>query len=234
MLPFVYIFGLKISTYWMAMVIGFVSMIILMLSRRQLFKLTITQTVLFVTLLMVAGLIGGKLLYIFENINETLQEGVSFGGFSFFGAVYFIPIFMNMVKKIFALKRFEVFDACAPCVALMIAIIRFGCFLNGCCGGAYIKGYLVRWPTQAIESIFDILILIKLLKIENVKQMQKNLYALFMIYYGFIRFFIEFLRDTSKSWFGFSHGQFFSITAIVIGVICILCENQTHIMKNDE
>lgn len=233
MLPLVYIFGLKISTYWLAMLAGFVSMMILMLSRRRLFQLKIIQAVILSILLMMAGLLGGKILYTLENMNEILQSGVSFGGFSFFGSVFLIPIFMNAIKKVFFLNSSQMLDVCAPCVALMISIIRFGCFLNGCCGGVYIKGYLFRWPTQAIESIFDILILLKLLSLENEKKMRGNLYALFMIYYGCVRFLIEFLRDTAKECFGFSHGQVFAIISIIIGWVYAFYKNKKCIIRND-
>lgn len=234
MLPFVYIFGLKISTYWLCMAFGFALMLILMLFRRHIFQLKVIPTILLVILLMLSGLVGGKILYILENMTEVLREGISLAGFSFFGAVFLIPIVMYVIRELFDLDRFQILDACAPCVSIMIAIIRFGCFLNGCCGGIYIKGALVRWPTQAIESIFDILIFLKLLNLENGKKLSGNLYAFFLKYYGCIRFLIEFLRDTSKNYFGLSSGQIFSIIAVLMGEGCILYRQRCWKRKNEE
>lgn len=50
-------------------------------------------------------------------------------------------------------------DACAPCVAVMIAFMRFGCFLNGCCGGwemvlgiSAFSGPRRRWRASEISA----------------------------------------------------------------------------------
>ena len=37
-----------------------------------------------------------------------------------------------------------------------------------------------------------------------------------MLTYGVLRFFVEFLRDTPKDWVTLSHGQWFSLAAIII------------------
>ena len=44
------------------------------------------------------------------------------------------------------------------------------------------------------------------------------LYPCFLLSYGVLRFFVEFFRDTAKDWLYMSHGQWFSIVAILIAV----------------
>lgn len=144
------------------------------------------------------------------------HNGKSMSGMSFFGAVFLIPILMPAFGYYFDLKKIEILNLCAPCVASMIMFMRLGCFCAGCCGGMLSKIIGFKWPTQLIESIGDFLILLWLLYLGNQKK-KENLYAVFLINYGFLRFFIEFLRDTPKLFFGLSNGQIFSIIAIVIG-----------------
>ena len=104
----------------------------------------------------------------------------------------------------------------------MIGVMRFGCFLNGCCGGiqAKIFGQRFQWPTQALESIGDFVILLWLLNLEENKETEGKLYPRFLLTYGILRFIIEFLRDTPKDWLYLSHGQWFSLIAVGIALLC--------------
>ena len=104
MLPEISFFGLQLSTYHLAMVLGFVVMLTLMLQRRRHYYLSIPQAICFTTLLMFSGLLGCKALYVLENIVEVRENGLSFGGFSFFGAVFLVPLLMVIFGKAFHLK----------------------------------------------------------------------------------------------------------------------------------
>jgi phosphatidylglycerol:prolipoprotein diacylglycerol transferase len=97
--------------------------------------------------------------------------------------------------------------------------MRVNCFLSGCCGGweVCLGSFCFAWPTQAIESIGDFAILLWLLKQEDTTAWSGTLYPKFMVAYSAMRFFLEFLRDTSKDWLFLSHGQVFSLLAIVVG-----------------
>ena len=160
---------------------------------------------------MFSGVAGCKLLYILEHLGEP----ITVGGFSFFGAVFLVPPLMALFGLLFRLKPTESINASAPCVNAMIGTIRVGCFLNGCCGGwTLANGF--RWPTQALESVGDFVILFRLLNREE--KGDRFLYPRFMLAYSILRFLIEFLRDTPKDWLRLSHGQWFAIAAALIAV----------------
>lgn len=220
MIPSLNIFGVEISTYWLMLLVGSIGMLVLLLFRRKIFSLSIFQSVLITVFLTVAGVLGAKILFILENIKETLENGISLSGVSFFGSVFFIPMIMPLVGKLFKLKFGETLDICGPCVAIMIGCLRIGCLMQGCCGGWVVQlgDISFVWPTQLMEFVCDIVILIWLLRFEKLKQMKNLLYPLFMISYSVIRFFIEFLRYKSELWLGLGHGQWFAILAIVLGV----------------
>jgi phosphatidylglycerol:prolipoprotein diacylglycerol transferase len=169
------------------------------------------------------GVLGAKILFILENIKETLENGISLGGVSFFGSVFFIPMIMPLVGRMFKLKFGETLDICGPCVAIMIGCLRIGCLMQGCCGGwvMHLESFSFVWPTQLMEFVGDIAILIWLMRFEMLKQMKNLLYPLFMISYSVLRFFIEFLRVKSDLWLGLGHGQWFAILAIVLSVVWI-------------
>lgn len=222
MLPKINVFGLTISTYYLMMFVGFLAMGFLMLRRRKLYRLTSWQACVFTVLVMISGLAGCKLLFVLENWQYTRENGITPGGFSFFGAVFLVPLLMALFGRLFKLRPGESINASAPCVCAMVGTIRVGCFLNGCCGGwATASGFV--WPTQAMESIGDFIILLWLLSRE--KQGDRTLYPEFMFTYGILRFLIEFLRDTNKDWLMLSHGQWFSMIGILIGLILLIQKN---------
>lgn len=221
MLPTITLGTLRISTYWLMFVMGVCAMGVLMMRRREFYGFRILKALLFTLLLAVCGIAGARLLYILENWQEALEDGLTLGGgVSFFGSVFLIPPLMAALGLLFGLKPGQTLDACAPCVAVMIALIRFGCFLNGCCGGweAVLGNVRFHWPTQALESMGDFCILALLLRMEEQNAHPGKRYAVFLVGYGILRFFVEFLRNTPKEWLGLGHGHWFAILSVLIGM----------------
>jgi len=219
MLPSISLGTLKIDTYWLMLAVGAFGMFLCVLYRRKYFPLKWLGSVIFTLTLTVVGVLGAKLLFVLENLRETLENGLSAGGVSFFGSVFLILLLMPVLGRLFQMHGGQTLDLCAPCVAIMIGCMRVGCFLAGCCGGweASIGGWHFHWPTQAMDSIGDFAILLLLLQWEEQGKQKNLLYPWFMVLYSTMRFFIEFLRDTPKDWLLLSHGQWFSLMAAAIG-----------------
>lgn len=193
-------------------------MLVCILTRRKKFSLSVPQSVAFTLLLTATGVVGAKLLFFMESGFQGWE------GISFFGSVFLIPLLVPLSGYLFRLTPGQPLDLCAPCVAIMIAVLRVNCFLSGCCGGwsVCIGSLCFHWPTQIIESFGDVFILYQLLSQENKSAYNGRLYPSFMILYGVLRFFIEFLRDTPKNWLMMSHGQWFAVASILIGALWIL------------
>ncbi len=228
MLPNILIGSITISTYWIMLGIGSIGMFIYLLQRRFRFTLSFFQCTLFVLLLTIIGFAGAKLLFILENLGDTFKNGISLGGVSFFGSVFLIPLLMPGVGRLFRLNHNQTMDICGPCVTIMIGCMRIGCFLQGCCGGweTCVGSFYFAWPTQAIESVIDFIILGILINREENKKFHGILYPMFMVFYSIVRFFIEFLRETPKDWFYLSHGQWFSLISLIIGIMWIMRRRQ--------
>ena len=230
MLPSFYLGTWKIDTYWLMLAVGAFGMFLCVLYRRKYFPLQWGTGVIFTLILTVVGVLGAKLLFVLENLQETLENGLSLGGVSFFGSVFLILMLMPLVGRLFRLRDGQTLDLCAPCVAVMIGCMRVGCFLTGCCGGweVCVGNWRFRWPTQAMDSIGDFAILLLLMQWEEQGKQKNLLYPWFMVFYSIMRFFIEFLRDTPKDWLFLSHGQWFSLAAVAIGGGMIVAANQNR------
>lgn len=212
----------EISIFQLMLAIGILGMFLCSYERRSLFKLPGWRCGVFVVLLTGVGVVGSMLLY-------YLETGV-FGGVSFYGAVFLIPVIMPLFGFLFQLKLGQTMDICGPCVAIMIGCLRFSCFLTGCCGGwtACIGSICFEWPTQMMDSIGDFAIMTWLLHKESKEPQSGKLYPILMVAYSTMRFFLEFLRDTPKDWMHLSHGQWFAILAAAIGLSWIGILNYRH------
>lgn len=223
MLPHIHIGSFTISCYYLAMFLGYVLMVVLMMLkyRRRMYGLGPGKAFLFATLVLIFGVVGCKILFVLENINWVVKNGFTFGGFSFYGAVLFIPLVMPLCKRPFRLDTRSVLDCAAICIVAMLGTIRIGCYCNGCCGGRVLGSgeNLFVLPTQLIECALDFAILFLLLRCEKKGGFKGRLYPKFLLFYGVGRFFIEFLRATDKDWLYLSHAQWFSIVAVAIGAV---------------
>jgi len=220
MLPFILIGSLELSTYWVMVGIGAVGMLICLLYRRNDHKLTKPKCVIFTLILTGSGIVGAKLLYILENFETILRDGLSLGGVSFFGSVYLILVLMPLIGRFFGLQSAQTLDVCAPCVAIMIACIRIGCFLSGCCGAdaIIVNGREVIPPVQLLEVAWDAYLAWLLLKSERFSARDGMGYPIFMVGYSGFRFFHEFLRNTPKVVGFLSIGHWYAIITVMIGL----------------
>jgi prolipoprotein diacylglyceryltransferase len=72
-----------------------------------------------------------------------------------------------------------------------------------------------------MECVGDFMILCVLFLVEWHYSGKGLLYPYIMIFYGCLRFVLEFFRDTPKDWLYFSHGQWFSVVSVIAGA-CFL------------
>lgn len=225
MAPVIKILDFQIDTYWFLIIVSIILMSIVNIIKIRK-KYPFYMGIILAIIVNIIAIFGAYLLYFFEEGFKKQNFGLSF-----FGTVYFLPLGMILVSLIF--KRIEkksFRDLWALTVPMELSLVRFGCYLAGCCLG-------VRWdhgvhfpndpeglnrvPIQLIEVIFDIGIFIALIIIEKKSKRKGTLYPIFMISYGFIRFILEFWRDTSKYFYGLSNGQVFAFISVIIGCIWI-------------
>ncbi len=102
-------------------------------------------------------LVGARLLNYAINYDNYIKQGysvleMSFGHFSVYGGMALALVPPIMFSKIFNKNFYNMADLIVFPFTLSFAIMRVGCFLNGCCFG---KACDVFWGVPAPESISD-------------------------------------------------------------------------------
>lgn len=235
----------RLPTYGTLFALALVAAIytVIRLGRRE--ALDSNRLLDFSTWLLIAGLLGAKVLLILTDWSfyrnnpgeifswNTLQSGgVFYGGFA---AAVFFAIWYIRVNRLPLLK---VFDVYAPAVALAQSVGRLGCFAAGCEYGKATTSFLgvtfthpiahdltgvplgIRvYPTQIFESLATFAIFGILLWRYRRKAYDGQIFVVYLTLYAVARFFIEFLRGDEDRGFVFNHllstSQFIAVLAVV-------------------
>lgn len=186
----------------------------------------------------VAGLIGGKVLYYITTIEEILKDPslllqvadgfVIYG--SLIGGILGVVLYCRWKK----LNCLSYFDLAVPSVALAQGFGRIGCFLAGCCYGRetdsacaivfhtsdYAPNGVPLIPTQLISSGLNFLhFAILIVFAKKYKKGEGQVAGMFFALYSAGRFFLEFLRgDAERGNVGaLSTSQFIAIFMFLFG-----------------
>jgi phosphatidylglycerol---prolipoprotein diacylglyceryl transferase len=172
-------------------------------------------------LVVLAGIIGAKLLYIVNDWSyytqhpreifslNTMQAGGVFSG----GLVAAFAMAWWYVRR-HRMPPLRTCDAFAPGLAFGHVLGRFGCFAAGCCYGkpthhfwgvTFTNSLAAQYvgtplnvalePTQLFESAAELIIFSILTWMFARKKFDGQVFGAYLFLYGIARFFIEFLRD---------------------------------------
>lgn len=122
----------------------------------------------------------------------------------------------------------QLFDIVAPTLPLGLAFARIGCFLAGCCYGeptrmpwgvTFPHLALPRHPAQLYELTLDLCLLGFMLWYRKRKRFEGEMFFVFLVLYGMVRFFCEYFRaDTPANMLGgLSWPQWVSIAFMALG-----------------
>lgn len=187
----------------------------------------------------ISGILGGKLAYIFFNLPLYMQNPLNAslwrGGFIFHGGFFLslATVFFYTKKK--KLSFIYIVDLIIPYVALGQAIGRIGCFLNGCCYGrptnmpwgrvftlnspaGYHYGALPLHPTQLYSSLFLFILFLLLKKIRVNRKFEGETLLFYFILYPTFRFFLDFLRGDRLGIFFYRFTFFQIICMLIVGI----------------
>jgi phosphatidylglycerol---prolipoprotein diacylglyceryl transferase len=171
-------------------------------------------------LVVLAGIIGAKVLYILVDLSYYMAhpgEIFSFGTLQA-GGVFSGGLVAGLVAGAWYIRKHHLpalatCDAFAPGLAMGHAIGRVGCFAAGCCYGkptnhiwgvTFTNPLAQAWvgtplhealePTQLIESAAELIIFSILMWLLNRKKFDGQVFGAYLFLYGVARYFIEFLR----------------------------------------
>ena len=163
---------------------------------------------------MLTGVIGARLFFVFQPeewsahySRDPLQiVKIWEGGLTFYGGILACFVTVPFVFRHHKMPFWPVADCFAPSLAVGQVIVRFGCFMNGCCYGKPASWGIVmpevdalaRQPSQLYESATGILIFAFVLWLHPRRRFNGQAILSYLLLYAFSRFFIEFTRGDSE------------------------------------
>ncbi len=238
------IFGKLITWYAIFTLIGIFVVGFLATKRACKFNLSPDKVVDTLLISSVGVLIGGSLLYAVTNLHhlKTLTKTESFSDLFntmvliFGGSVFYGGLYGGLLLGYIHLKRtgqniISYNKTVIPLIALFHFFGRIGCFMSGCCYGVQCSVGITyfhslypptngvqRFPIQAVESIYNLLLFIILLLISNHKILSKYILNIYLILYSMARFIFEFFRgdDIRGIYFGISTSQYIAFITIIV------------------
>lgn len=188
---------------------------------------------------------GGRIGYmLFYGTDQLINDPFSLfyiwqGGLSFHGGLLGVTVSLIIFCKKKNIEFLRLTDGVALSMPIGLGLVRIGNFLNGELFGKATNaewGFIfptdpfgiVRHPSQLYESLGEGLLLFLILLFISQKTNIKGIVSSsFLIFYGSIRFIIEFYRqpDTHIGYVAFdfiSMGQLLCLPMIVIGFVILL------------
>ncbi|MBR5134287.1 MAG: prolipoprotein diacylglyceryl transferase, partial [Clostridia bacterium] len=115
-------------------------------------------------------------------------------------------------------------DYCAPFGLILLACVRVGCFISGCCGALtfwYHENPIVL-PVQLFEAALDLALLEWCCLTEHRRFQQGAVFPTLMLGYGSYRFLLEFLRKSANSDGVFTNSHVCALACAIIGAIWLV------------
>ena len=188
---------------------------------------------------------GGRIGYmLFYGMDQLTSDPFSLfyiwqGGLSFHGGLLGVIISLIVFCKKKDIEFLRLMDGVALAMPIGLGLVRIGNFLNGELYGKVTNGDwgfifptdpfgILRHPSQLYESFGEGLVLFVILFLISTKTNIKGIVSSsFLIFYGSIRFIIEFFRqpDAHIGYVAFdsiSMGQILCIPMIIIGFLILM------------
>ena len=176
---------------------------------------------IFLVLLLIFGIIGARIYSIIQNWHYFSQNPIQIlnfpsGGLGIYGGLIFGILFIFFFSKKNKISFLKITNTLTPIIPLCQSLGRFGNFFNH---------EIYGQKNQPVWFYESILLFILFLIFQKIKTHQT---AIYLIYYGTVRFFLEFIRlDTIPIYF-LTFAQILSLSFILIGFIIFMYENSSN------
>lgn len=176
---------------------------------------------IFIYLLLISGIIGARIYSVINYWDYFSKNPIQIlnlkgGGLGIIGGIIFGTIFVLIFSKINKIPFLKITNTLIPIVPLCQSIGRWGNFFNHEIYGNN------NQPIWLYESILMFILFLIFFKIK------KHQTGVYLIYYGLIRFFLEFIRLDTISVYFLSLGQILSLLFILLGFIITKYENSRN------
>lgn len=219
--------------YGLSYTLGFLGLFFWIRRNRQSLQLTMNQ-VYNLTLITAFGvLIGGRMVEVifyewaYYSSHLTHIPAVWLGGMSTHGILLGSIISIVMFCRYYKINFFQIGDVLAIAAAYIMGVGRIGNFIDGqiigsvtdiWCGVKFpdIDGF--RHPVVLYDGLKNLLLVPLLLAIRRTNPPRGVMVAHFILWYGFLRIFVDLFRDYRTDFFGFPPGQEFNVFMTLVGI----------------
>ncbi|MBQ7873776.1 MAG: prolipoprotein diacylglyceryl transferase [Oscillospiraceae bacterium] len=196
------------------LLIGTGAMLVLIAILMKRYEVKIWKSIPVSFILTVTGTIGTYIWF--------FVEASWFGGRSYYGAVFIVPLVFVFIAKLMKIPYGELMDFCAPAECIMLAIMKYQCLIDGCCGGKVIKiaedGSEILFPSQIIELVNAAIVMAVLMSMAFSNKWRGKIYPWYLIIYGVTRFVLNLFRgENTPLLLGLPAGNLWSLLSIAIG-----------------
>ncbi len=203
------------------------------------------------------GIVGGRIVHVLTHLGDYVGEGKDFsavfriweGGLAIYGALIFGFLGAWLGSRTTGIKLLAFADAVAPGILIAQAIGRLGNYFNQELFGAPTTlpwGLAIEagnpalpaglpidtlyHPTFAYEALLNLVGAAVLLLLDRKFELRwGKLFALYLVWYSTVRFFIEDLRiDPSEIFLGLRTFQWFALAGVAIGIGLFLLQQRRH------
>lgn len=236
--------NLVVSTYNAMFYVGCIFFVLLLCAHRKVYGFPLWKALLMAAISVPLGYGCTSLLFGFE---VGLSE-MNFSGFSWYGAVFFMPIAFlilhPLMKDVLKMSGIDYIHNLAAPLALMNGCMKLGCFLYGCCYGAECSWGIYNsfagtevFPIQLLEAIWNFAVCGFILWYERKPQNKNIVYPMYMVVYSAGRFLLEFGRAGAeinfRPLFGvITGGMLYALSAICIGLLWLYLYKKSNEKKN--
>jgi phosphatidylglycerol---prolipoprotein diacylglyceryl transferase len=192
---------------------------------------------------LVGGLLGAKLLYVFEHLEESTFLGLFFdrGGMSWFGGFVggLIAGFVTIRAKRWPMMA--VLSAATPALAIGQMLGRIGCFLVGDdyghptslpWGVAFPEGLPPTTervhPTQIYEAIFLAVFAWMLIRWRRKGISDRTVLGRYFVGVGAFRFALEFVRVNVRVVGPLTTAHLFALAVVLVGIVLLASRSTTR------
>ena len=122
-----------------------------------------------------------------------------------FGAVFILPLFYYYGAKLFKRNTAAVMDISAVCLTIGLIFGRLDCLAGGCCAGMRFPIGSLHWLLREIELLYYGVFLLHYCPRIRQGKTHGEVYTVFMITYGILRFILEWFRVEFTTSIGVLH-----------------------------
>ena len=224
--------GFYLWWYGLSYTLGFLGVFFWLRRKRTTLAMDMQEVYDLTIILAIGVLLGGRgvevIFYEWSYYGAHIWhiQAVWLGGMSthgiLLGAILGILLFCRLYRKNF----FEVADVLAIAGAYIMGVGRIGNFIDGQIVGSLTDGWWgvqfpdlegYRHPVVLYDGIKNLLLIPFLIMIRNTNPPRGVITAHFILWYGFLRIFVDFFREYRTDFYGFPPGQEFNIFMTLTG-----------------